>query len=625
MSAKPTVIKYDNVEVFGNQPTPFLTISNDMIDAGRYGRWGQSSSITLEGQLTGQDYSTLLNNADSLVNGFSKSFKDLTVSEDGTDFTFSRCKVESINFSESKLTQLVDYTINLSRYSNFTGTFGVLDPQEKFSFSRQEDDTATLTHEISARGFATGTRDGLTNARNYVNSISGWNNQITPKFIQGSSLYSNAVFPVLISVTENIGRTDQTYGLTENYIIQEGADSKVPTSVYGSITSNETLEDVVDTVDIEVTCRGGKDFTMDQVRSHAFSLDMHDEAIKISEVKDLLITPVAKTVDEDEASNTITVKATYDNDALFIVDNDEHGLNNVSNAYLDSTVSMDSDEILDVITFSVSSQIIGRGNSAQQWTNKENFLANNVASVDSVQAGLTFSDDLTSALRREAEIAYSRVFGATAASNFPINKKPSSVSISKNEYANEITISATFDNKDTIGEGGSGSLADMGFGATADYTVDVTPSIRQLRPNASCTEDGHYIIYDLNAKNREKVAIQLNVATQGYNYTPFTSQSPHVSAPATADARSESVADVLSNRNLRITNAIAPVANAILEDLCAIWVNIGHIDTVLDSESQDYSQTTRGYSVSQTYSQDSYNHTMDDALQYIPVTTRGPF
>ena len=94
-----TEVKYNNVDVFGSQPTPFVTLSTDMIIHG--GRKAQRNSITLNGQITGSTFSSCLTASQSIANGFNNGFKTLDVVEDGvTVASFSGCKVDSIQFDK---------------------------------------------------------------------------------------------------------------------------------------------------------------------------------------------------------------------------------------------------------------------------------------------------------------------------------------------------------------------------------------------------------------------------------------------------------------------------------------------------------------------------------------------
>ena len=101
------------------QPTPYVSISRENIHYG--GRWSQEDTITLDGLLTGGacgaggKYLALSSFKNQLIQNFQENqFGSFMVRENNSVILSAHnCKVESINFQESKLTNLVDYSINL--------------------------------------------------------------------------------------------------------------------------------------------------------------------------------------------------------------------------------------------------------------------------------------------------------------------------------------------------------------------------------------------------------------------------------------------------------------------------------------------------------------------------------
>ena len=615
MSHRHTEVYYDDKNVGGalvgvalSQPTPFVTISNEMITHGGK-RWGQKKSIQLAGQLTGEHMNKIVTEINSLASVFGNNFQDLKIYEEGSLLqTFSNCKVESINFDKGTYAQIVDYSVSLSCYENFIGQFGVTNPSEKFSFSQNENKTATLTHECSAQGFKTGSagNNAFENAKAFVSAFTGWNNQLAPAFVNSGG----TVYPVLLSVSEGINRIGGSYSVTENYILSEDAPSKTPTAVLSATSHSYNVESDVNAVEVSLTCQGGKDFTLAQTRAHALSIDLYQEAINKSSNTGLLVDPVSITLDEDDSSNTVTIKATFDDDKLFIFDGDS--VNNTRNAYMDSSVSIDSDELIGISTFNVSSTIIGRGNAYQRWQNQLSFLANNVSNIDEINR----DDDIVSSMRAEAQHVYSQL-NSTFANTFPINKRPTSLSLSKNEYTNEISISASFDNADIFGE----SSADVfpippagspRFGLSANYSINITPSLRQFRPNPSCVENGHYLIYDLNSKNKEQVEIDINIIGNGWG---------------DADGRTISANGSLTTEQSLMQQRLVGAGNTILARAQNRWLNMNASPELggawVASESQEFNQHARTYMMRRSYSQDQYNLSLNDGLQYVRVNTNG--
>ena len=70
---------------------------------------------------------TLTGHLENLVSKFNSNFKDLSIIEDGVEIlNYPNCRVDSINFNESTMGSIIDYSISLSSYANFSGTFDAL-------------------------------------------------------------------------------------------------------------------------------------------------------------------------------------------------------------------------------------------------------------------------------------------------------------------------------------------------------------------------------------------------------------------------------------------------------------------------------------------------------------------
>ena len=212
-------------------------------------------------------------------------------------------------------------------------------------------------------------------------------------------------------------------------------------------------------------------------------------------------------------------------------------------------------------------------------------------------------------MRAEAQHVYAQL-NSTFANTFPINKRATSISLTKNEYANEISISASFDNRDVIGETFAGFGSNMAFGADANYSVNITPSLRQFRPNPSCTHNGHYLIYDLNSKLKEKVDISVNVNGNAWSYL----DTRHLTANGSLTLDQSIVQQNLVGLG---NTVLSRISNVYLSDTSTLS------EGDLLSESQNFNQHTRTYSISRSIQQPQYNLTVDDNLQYMRVNTNG--
>lgn len=575
-----TKIYYDGVDIVGTQPVPFFGLSQDMITHGK--RHGQRSNISLEGQLTGNNHNSIMNDIESLVLKFSENFKDLKITEEGSDvLTFSNCKVESINFSDSTLSQLVEYSISLSCYNNFSGTFGVLNPKESVSFSENDDGTVNLTHDISAEGFKTGggTSNAFENAKNYVLNLTGWNPtmSITPAFINGG----NDVYPVLISTTESIDRLAATYSVSESYVFETGLNSYRPITNY-SVSKETSMEDEVSTVSININGRAGKNLSVDwstyfgaASNPGGTGVNLYEIATGNSNTTDLLTQPVEFTIEQDDSSNTCSVRATYDNNQLFTG----------GNVHIDPTVSLETNDVNGITTVSINTNLIARGTYLDKKANIKTFLD-----------GLKSSNGVVDYLHNLANEVYTEIHGNT----FPLNAEALSFSESTNDFTNETSISASFDNSDRFTY--SGQTYDIG------YTISVTPSIKQYHPNPSYNQNGYYIIYDPNIMNREKISFNLEL-----NYSDDATLARDVTA---RPLNNNQYSPFLNSHFLSL-----PIANSLLEKLGSGWL-ADKTTTTLDSETSNVNEHSRTLSVNQSYSQESYNG--NDRLiifGYKPVNT----
>tara|TARA_B100000676_G_scaffold63045_1_gene62459 strand:- start:47997 stop:50114 length:2118 start_codon:yes stop_codon:yes gene_type:complete len=166
--------------------TPYVSRSDQILSYGN--RWGQGTSYNLNGQITGYSFSDIIEKQGMLITGFQRDFKSLDITEDGQSvagFPISNCKINNISFNTSKYIPVIDYDISIDAYDEglFSGSFGVTEPSDQVNISEGEDGAITLTHDISARGFTTDGKTAIENAKDFVHSNTGWNEQVFPKFI----------------------------------------------------------------------------------------------------------------------------------------------------------------------------------------------------------------------------------------------------------------------------------------------------------------------------------------------------------------------------------------------------------------------------------------------------------
>lgn len=177
-------------------------------------------------------------------------------------------RVESVNFPESQIVATRDYSIVFEIESDF-GNDRIRDFSEDWSFEQQEDDTTSVTHNISAIGVSdSGVGSALTNARNFVLSrVAGASPDssqsvlIQTPFVQSIVAVDNlAAFNHVLSESSDIAAG--SYNATETWILASG-NYKDDRNVQHTFELDEE-NNLVETVDINGTIQGYGDTTFDK-------------------------------------------------------------------------------------------------------------------------------------------------------------------------------------------------------------------------------------------------------------------------------------------------------------------------------------------------------------------------
>lgn len=454
-------IFYDNQDIFsGIAPTPFVGISDSPI---RYqSRWGVTEKITLEGEITGQcgTFQDLVDKQNTLISGFSKHFKQLKIVDNsGIVFNSPITKVNSINFPSNQYSQLLPFSIELEAFDSgkFSGFYGVLDPTNEFSFQKRNDKVIGLTHTISAKGFQT-QNDPLTNAVNYVSSLTGLSSAPTPAFISGITT------PVLKTVEESLNRFDGTYRVSESWVY----DTELVGSgiLRYSCALDSGFEDGVTKVSLQGTIEGGKNCNITNLRNRYSGINFHSTAGQIYSgfcAGVMNSYPLEYDVSENANKNEISFNIIYDDDPF------------PNPIVIDSTQLTNSPLSVGVVSTEVTFKWRGncKCNNEYGW----NQLLNAVSSYNFY----------TKASAKWVQ------YGNTTI----LNPNPVSKSITENKFGCQIIIKMTFDEMYDPLPVGVDSI---------DFNVSVSPSIRMYSSAPSVCE-GQYIITNLGYDRRAKFSI----------------------------------------------------------------------------------------------------------------------
>lgn len=461
-----TQVLYNNINIFnGICPCPEFVPNTEFIYYGQ--RWAAISHVTLIGQITGKcvdGFADLVDKQNRLISGLGEDFHNLSIIENGTPiYDENYAVIKNVNFDQSRYVNLLNFQAEIDLYPPelFSGTFGCVNPSETWQFDEAENGIVNVTHEISAKGFNTSTQ-ALQNAKDYVLARTGWNNQINPSFIQ--KCYSGGWNLCPQTFNESINRLTAEYKVTENFV------SDIYNSGVGIVRYSTTLDSGIENGITTVSVQGNLDYcrngTLSGMRARYKSIDLYSIAVNAYRAGSSLINlnPYYLTsgVEEDSQNLLLNFSASFDNDTSPIVS-------------VDYKVDLNTNELSEITAVQLDARIFSRGSLAARYPRVLNYYDNNF-----------FPYYLANTQYQNAGYPYL------------LNVQPISENISKNPLAGEINYSATWSDKLPIPSG----LKDL------NYTVQVTPPIKQFsnRPSLFC--NGTYFVYDLGYVNREKVEVQ---------------------------------------------------------------------------------------------------------------------
>jgi len=589
------------------QPLPTVSVSQDSIHQAK--RIGATTKITLQGQITGDstgDFKQLINYQRALRDRFSRSFAPFHIKEEG-EIIFSRenAWVDSITFSESNYNRLIDYTININAhdFNNWSGypgddqTLGhVVDLEDSWSFSDSEDGTASVTHNISARGLHEhysnrgGLNNPISNAENWIKTRTGSANMPQP-FLVGDG---KTAYPILLSNSHNVDRAEGTVSATETYGYNTGAIQLEPIMSH-NISIQSGVESDFITVSYDATLKGGQSIRLDDIyssQSHMRYIEQADVFIRgETQINDLNSTPISFNYAENSGENSISYSATYDNNNLYreqiekmssswphpivttmdgVSANVSIGITPSRDIYWDYTVSFDTDEIRNVTTVSLDGPLKTRGPLKYSQSMAagfiklieekgfaydiatgcyHNLLSTRNGQTESLDPTINVGAPLNGSTAGDKSHNYCIEFNHFRAG---LHRVPTSFSVNKNHFTKEYSISCSF----TDAKVNNVQLG-VGTARSYSYSIDVTPSLVQFNPKPSCNQNGHYVIWDTSAGKNEQITF--NIEYQGAG-SDFASQGK-VELDRAVDYMYLNVNDKFSNPNTSTSYVVSETQN----------------------------------------------------------------
>jgi hypothetical protein len=471
MSNNNVKIWYNNKDVFnGIAPTPFVSISNDYIDFGN--KWNQVTNITLEGQLTGKylgapSFNLLNEAAQNLYNNFSENYKSFYITENNSQIYYANnAIINTINIDQSSWYGILPFTVELSVYDNnlFQDYYGVIEPEENFSFEEEEGDILVLKHSVSAKGFNTNNKNAIQNAKEWVLSKKGNINTIFPALIKNTNLVNNRPY-LLYSSQEVIDRFNGVYSWEGVYKKSLNLENPNNCLLNYSIDFNSGIEDGILTSTINGNLEGNN---LNILKQEYNNLNLYNLCSTVSNQlfkEPLSNKPVSQSVSEINEENKISFASTFNNDY-----SDE-----IINNY---TVDIKEDILKCLRTVNITAEISCKyGDIETKWQKVEGFY----------KTQFRPSDIINQEFKKE----------------YPsnnLNPTPLTESISFDQFNAKINYSAEYSDKQV-----SYSADILNLTANVSYT----PSIKIHVPNTSAFTPREHNIQNLQCANRASVQISV--------------------------------------------------------------------------------------------------------------------
>jgi len=460
-------ILYNNKDIFsGIAPVPFVSISQDFIDFGN--KWNQITNLTLEGQLTGKyvgnnSFYYLNNSFKSLLSGFQDNYKVLEIRQDSNKFISGIAVINSIQINEEPWYGILPFTVDISLYEPnlFTNYYGVVEPEEKFSFSEEQGDILNFTHSLSAKGIVTQNKNAIQNAKDWVKARSGDFNKVLPILVKDN--FSKSYLRK--STKETIDRFNGVYSIESQFVKNINPESPQNAFLNYTIDLSSGIEDGF----IVAKINGSLEYNnINTLRTEYNKLNLFN--ICNNSANDVFKTalssrPIDQSVEEAAQENKLNFSSTFNNDFLSEIINDY-------------TVDIDLDSLKCIATVRLNTTISCKyGDIATRWEKVENFYRNSFSAFTL------------------ANTEYSKEVQGKVLHNTPISE-----SISFDKFNAQIQYSAQFTNKRV-------SFNNDILNITS--SADLKPAITIHAPNTSAFTSREHNIQNLACANRSILDISV--------------------------------------------------------------------------------------------------------------------
>ncbi len=339
--------------------------------------------------------------------------------------------VDAIVFPENKYVKVLPYQITLKTYPSgyFSGTFGILDPQNTWDFKENNDGVIEINHNVSARGFNTtsGASNALDNAKNYVLRLTGLNGIVQPSFI------TTGLSGVLIEQKESVDRLKGVYSINESYI----ADKYNPCQ-YGVLRykiDTQQTQAGFNNGKIEGSLRGGFNTSITGLRSRFSGFDPFSNLMFFNNSGiNFNPNPVTRQITEDTYNQIINFEFIYDDNPF-----------NLTNANYDISINSG----INLVEVELKGNINGRGDLKDKWARVQNYFQNSFLPYQIANSG----------------------YFSYAGTGYTLNPNPIGQSVAYDRFNGVIDFSYRYSNADA---------PSSNFLENTTYSLNYSPPLRRI-------------------------------------------------------------------------------------------------------------------------------------------------
>jgi hypothetical protein len=475
-------------------PTPYVTRSDKWIYLGEKSH--RVTDISIEGKVYAKDsdisadteFSTIDSRRVAIQNAFDDDFLTLTAG----NYTFNYVKVNDVNFSVGNV-GILEFTISLTSYDEWFKNDGITEVKNEYNYSQAGDGIITCRHSMSAQcrhyggdwgSNSSSGADGTvnesdpiwrakyvceqfagydpTNATHGSTSLSTSAAGLAAKF---SANDADGIARKPFSTSHTVNRAEGTYSIEETY--KQGSHSSAGYVENYEISEKRGIEDDLSTIDINYSIKGPPGKSMSTMRGHIPSVTSFYNKINntnnfglvyddVSNKGTMDSTPITYEVNEEQDGSSIGVSLSFNQlyipgglisytvnvgDYSTTATNYYYHAGTSGYAYLDYDISISTDEIKEETTVGIKATMKSKGNLATRKTR-----INAWASSLPGDGGMGFLYAL--ACREYLAQASGAVKLINNSDKWNLNPATTEYSIGTNDKTGEITMSASFNNKD---------------------------------------------------------------------------------------------------------------------------------------------------------------------------------